>query len=139
VNPLHFGTAAQFAAGRQLLVGAGYTEEALRARYGLNVLSEFKTLRQGRAPADAPQDALGLLIHLFLDTEFVTRAQITSLLTPGAIECLAALGLVSPAPSNCELWAGTVMLYPRGPIMLASDREPRRPRPVRDASSAARS
>jgi SAM-dependent methyltransferase len=119
---LHFGTPEQFAACRQLLVDAGYTEAALRTRHALNVLSDFKTLRQGRAPADALHDALGLLTHLFLDGEYVTRAQIISLLPRTAIECLGALGLVIPAPHNRELWSATVMLYPRGSIMIASDR-----------------
>lgn len=119
---MQFGTPEQFAACRQLLVDAGYGEGELRARYALHVLSDFKTLRQGREPADAIRDPVGLLTHLFLDGEYATRAQIASLLPPTAIECLAALGLVIPATHNPELWSATVMLYPRGPLMIASDR-----------------
>jgi SAM-dependent methyltransferase len=38
---------------------------------------------------------------------------------------LAALGLLTRASHNPELWSATVMLYPRGPLMLASDRATR--------------
>lgn len=44
------------------------------------------------------------------------------MLAPGALETLAALGLLAPSIHNRELWAGTVMLYPRRGFYFASDR-----------------
>src|SRR4029078_10805351 len=70
-------------------------------------------------------DPLALLTHLFLDGEYATHAQVVSLLTAAGVELLAAVGLLTRASHNPELWSATVMLYPRGPLMLASDRATR--------------
>jgi methylase of polypeptide subunit release factors len=97
----------------------GYTEEALLARYHLEALS---ALRSRRTRAESIEDALDLLTQLFVDLQYATRNQIASLLPSGALEALAALGLVRPSAYNSELWAATVMLYPRSGVLLASDR-----------------
>jgi len=97
----------------------GYTEEALLARYHLEALSD---LRSRRERAESIGDALELLTQLFVDGQYATRDQIASLLPHGALEALAALGLVRPNVYNSELWAATVMLYPRSGVLLASDR-----------------
>jgi len=97
----------------------GYTEEALLARYHLEALSD---LRSRRERAESIGDALELLTQLFVDGQYATRDQIASLLPHGALEALAALGLVRPNAYNSDLWAATVMLYPRSGVLLASDR-----------------
>lgn len=117
--PLRFGTTEEFAACRRLLQTVGYTEDALLARYQLKALSD---LRSRRARAESIEDALELLTHLFVDGQYATRHQIASLLPHGALEALAALGLVKPSAYNSELWAASVMVYPRSGVLLASDR-----------------
>src|SRR5438552_537288 len=111
--PLKFGTAEEFAACRRLLQKVGYTEEALLARYRLKVLSD---LRSRPARAESIKDPLELLTQLFADGQYVTANQIASLLPHGALEALAALGLVRPSAYNSELWAAPVMLYPRSGV-----------------------
>jgi SAM-dependent methyltransferase len=44
------------------------------------------------------------------------------LLSPRALDTLAALGLLVPSIHNRELWAAPVMLYPRGGLYFTSDR-----------------
>ena len=117
--PLRSGTPEQFAACRRLLRDVPYTEDALRARYRVDALSR---LPSRRARAESVEDGLELLTQLFVDGHHATRDQIVSLLAPGAFETLTALGLLAPSAHNRELWAGTVMLYPRGGLYFASDR-----------------
>jgi methylase of polypeptide subunit release factors len=117
--PLRLGTPEQFAACRQLLRAVGYTEEALLARYDLKALSD---LRARRTRAESIEDALELLTQLFVDGAHVTRSQVGSLLPDGALDVLAALGLVRANAHNTELWAAPVMLYPRSGVFLTSDR-----------------
>lgn len=95
-----------------------YTEEALLARHRIDALSR---LSSSRAPADAV-DRLELLTQLFIDGHYAGRGQIESVLAPGVVETLAALGLLAQSAHNPELWAGTVMLYPRRGFYFASDR-----------------
>jgi methylase of polypeptide subunit release factors len=117
--PLRLGTPEQFAACRQPLRAVGYTEEALLARYDLKALSD---LRSRRTRAESIEDALELLTQLFVDGAHVTRSQIAFFLPNGALEALAALGLVRANAINRELWAAPVMLYPRSGLFLISDR-----------------
>lgn len=116
--PFRFGSPEQFAACRRLLEDASYTEDALRAHYGLDALSSVAR----RAPATSIEDRLELLTQLFVYGLHATRGQIESLLPPGSLEALAALGLLVPSTHNQELWAGTVMLYPRRGHYFVSDR-----------------
>jgi methylase of polypeptide subunit release factors len=97
----------------------GYTEAALLERYHLAALSDLRSRRQR---AESIEDALELLTQLFVDGHYVTRDQIAFVLPPGALEALAALGLVRPSANNRDLWVATVMLYPRSGAFLASDR-----------------
>lgn len=117
--PFRFGSPEQFAACRRLLQDASYTEAALLARHRVDTLSR---LSSPRTPADGVEDRLDLLTQLFIDGHYAARGQIESLLSPGAVETLAALGLLAPSAHNRELWAGTVMLYPRRGYYFASDR-----------------
>lgn len=96
-----------------------YTEEALLARYRIEALSRLPS-RRGRA--ESIEDGLELLTQLFVDGHYAARDQIESLLSPRALETLASLGLLTPSAHNRELWAATVMLYPRAGLYLTSDR-----------------
>ena len=117
--PLLFGSPEQFAACRRVLQGASYTEDALLAYHHIDVLSGMLGRRARAAAVDNP---LELLTQLFVDGLFASREQIESLLGPGSIDILAALGLVIPSPQNRGLWTGTVMLYPRRGRYFVSDR-----------------
>lgn len=117
--PLHFGTPEEFAACRRLLQDVGYTEDALLAHHHIDTLSR---LSSGRGRTESVDDRLDLLTQLFVDGHYAARGQIESLLSPGALETLTALGLLAPSAHNRELWAGTVMLYPRGGLYFVSDR-----------------
>jgi len=102
-----------------MLQSLPYTEDALLARYGISALSRLSS-RENRA--ESVQDGLELLTQLFVDGHYAARHQIESLLPPGAVDTLTSLGLLTPHVHNRELWAGTVMLYPRAGLYLASDR-----------------
>lgn len=67
--PLHFGLPAEFAAVKELLVGAGYSEENVSARFGLNDLHDFRQLAREDGPEEG--DALGILIRLFIQGKAV--------------------------------------------------------------------
>ncbi len=117
--PFRFGSPEQFAACRRLLEDASYTEDALLTHYHIDALSRLLGRRTRAASVDHP---LELLTQLFVDGLFATREQIESLLGPGSIDILTALGLVIPSAQSQGLWAATVMLYPRRGRYFASDR-----------------
>ncbi len=121
--PLRSGTADEFAACRRLLRDVAYTEETIRRRYRLQALSEINSRRP---TSGSIEDAIELLTELFVDGRYASRSQIDSLLPAGGLETLATLGLVRASDHNTELWAATVMLYPRSGLFLVSDR-PRGP------------
>lgn len=96
-----------------------YTEEALLARYRIEALSHLPSRRRR---TESIEDGLELLTQLFVDGHYAARDQIESRLSPGALETLASLGLLTPSAHNRELWAASVMLYPRAGLYLTSDR-----------------
>ena len=96
-----------------------YTEEALLTRHRIEHLSQLSSRRTGRESVD---DGLDLLTQLFVDGHYAARAQIASLLPPELFDLLASLGLLARSAYNPEVWAATVMLYPRAGLYFTSDR-----------------
>lgn len=120
--PLRFGTPAEFAAVRNLLEQADYTETAVCRRLGLDAIYNFRTIREGRETAHEIRDSLDVLIRLFLDGEYVNDSQIRAVLSPTAPEVLAALGLVRSDSSTPELRYSPALLYPTESLYIVSDR-----------------
>ncbi len=115
--PLRAGDAAVFAALRSLLYEAGFTEEGVRRRLGIDGLPEFVPL-EDRAMAGP----LDLLIRLFMDEEPAPEEAIRGLLPAGALETMEALGLAARLPSREGCCFATVSLHPVGALYMAADR-----------------
>jgi len=111
------GSEAQFAALRNALDAAGYTETGVCQRVGIQKIFDFRL--EGDPPINEdPPDALGKLIRLMLECGPVSRAD------AGALPWkeLEELGLVMPNPANPGQWVCTAILYPELGMYIASDR-----------------
>ena len=117
--PLRPGDAARFAAFRDLLEKAPFTEKAIAAHLGIEDLTGFVPLRKGRSDQHGLACPIDALIRLFLDEDPVAETDLRRLL-PGALELMQPLGLVAPFPG--ENWYATVSLYPVGTLYIVSDR-----------------
>ncbi|MCL5743626.1 MAG: class I SAM-dependent methyltransferase [Acidobacteria bacterium] len=120
--PLCLGAPEEFASCKALLEGAGYTVAAMCDRLGIEHTWQFKSIRQGRTAALEIECSLDVLVRLFMDGEYVNASRIRSLLGDSAIGELSALGLIGQADHDPDLYFGTVVVYPMGPLYLASDR-----------------
>lgn len=109
---------AAFAAARQALAAARYTEPAICERTGIPSIYEFRRLHEGR-PRGQLGDALDALLRLFLDTEPVEEDDLRRLLPAATLEALAALGLLARDERGC--WRATALLYPTRSLLVASD------------------
>jgi hypothetical protein len=110
VNP-RIGTPQQFAALRQFLSEADYTESAICERLDIPSLSKAVHLRTGGPRADA----LDWMIRLFLLEETLPGDWIPA----NILDVLRGLGLVA---GEAEV-TGTVKLYPVRSVYVISDRD----------------
>lgn len=121
---LPFNTTAssdEFAAVRNLLDSCGYTAERVAERVGIRDIHEFKSIGEGRkAPPDV-NDALDLLIRLFMDGFVIPMAEVRRLLPPGGFEALLALGVIGRHPDGEAHYAASLQLYPVDGVYIASD------------------
>ena len=118
---LHFGSDAEFAALSAALATAGFTEQAVCQRLGLERVSQFR-LEGARHLENEPADAIGLMIWLLIEGGPALRSTAAHL----PLAELEALGIVTQHPSSVSHVYSTVMLYPMHGLYIASDR----PRPI---------
>jgi methylase of polypeptide subunit release factors len=119
--PLVLGTPEDFAAVRDLLGRAGYTETEVARRCGVPSIYAFRTLHDGRTAAAGVGDAFDALLHLFLDEEALPWEAVRALLGDDGVRALRALGLLTDADeAGCA--RATVLLYPTRSLVVASDR-----------------
>ena len=117
--PLRFGLPAEFAAVKELLVGAGYSEENVSARFGLNDLHDFRQLAREDGPEEG--DALGILIRLFIQGKAVAASQVRDVLPAAGVEQIVSLGLLARESVRESLYS-PVIIYPTQSLYFVSDR-----------------
>jgi methylase of polypeptide subunit release factors len=115
------GRSGRFDELRELLRSAVYTEEFLRARFGLERAEQFELDRGKRAPLPEPASAADVLTALYLAGEFVFLEQAERLMGRESVGLLSDMGLlaIDTAGGRCH---GTVALYPLADLHIASDR-----------------
>lgn len=119
--PFRLGASTEFAAVRAALAAAGYTEPAVCERIGIETIYRFRTVAQGREPAPRLDDALDVLVRLFLDGLPVRADAVHRLLPAGGADALRALGLLGVFPAEPDHYAASVLLYPTAGLYLVSD------------------
>jgi SAM-dependent methyltransferase len=112
-----FGSEEQFAALRNALFAAGYTEEGVCRRVGIERIFDFRLEGEVHLKEDPP-DALGKLIRFLLEGVPLSRAETETL----PWKELDDLGLLMPDPSDPTRSACTSALYPALGMYIASDR-----------------
>ena len=120
--PLHFGSDAEFAALSAALATAGFSEQAVCQRLGLERVSQFR-LEGARHLESEPADAIGRMVWLLIEGGPVSRSTAAASLPLPELE---ALGVVEQHPSSSSHVYATVMLYPMHGLYIVSDR----PRPI---------
>jgi SAM-dependent methyltransferase len=115
------GQSGKFDELRDFLRSASYTEEFLRARFGLERAEQFELDRAKRAPLPEPASAADILTALYLAGEFVSLEQAERLVGRDGAGLLSGMGLLAndAAGGRCH---GTVALYPLADLHIASDR-----------------
>ena len=73
-------TAVELAPLRSLLAAAGFTEADVCTRTGAKSIYDFRSIREGRTEGLELNDALDVLIRLFMDVEMVDRGAAESAL-----------------------------------------------------------
>jgi SAM-dependent methyltransferase len=116
------GGDAEFAAVRGILAQCGFTQERVFQRLGITGAGEYKPVWLGGSNLPEAKDALGALILLLMDGDFVARETLAQLLPAGAVEELEALGLIGRDPQDPNRWFGGCTLFPTRGLLLASDR-----------------
>ena len=118
--PLALAPTAPFATVRVALQRAGYTPEQLAERIGMPDLQHFRARQDGRETGTGTDDALGVLIRLFLDEEPLPEALVRERLGDDMVAALRELDLLRVAEDGaCE---ATALVYPFEALLLASDR-----------------
>jgi methylase of polypeptide subunit release factors len=115
--PFRDATADTFETVRTLLRDAGFTEPGVCRRLDAASVFDLKTVSDGRGETPVV-DALDVLVRLFLDERPVPASSVRGLLGERSV-ALEALGLLEPDGDDL---AATVLLYPVGPVLIASDR-----------------
>ena len=118
--PFSVATEQDFRALRELFERRSFTEQPICERYGLTVISDLRTIEDGRPP-DELRDALGLLVRLFIDSQAVEESLVASFLSGDEMELLLRTGLLKredDAPGHVR---ATVLLYPIRSLFVASD------------------
>ena len=124
MNLPQIGTGAQFAALRNFLVQAGYTEPHICTRLGLPTSDalDIISLSDNLAERIAAPEQLNTLIRLFLLGEFVAIAELETQFPGSAWAAMNALGLIEEHAAERSKCAASVALYPVGDLLIISDR-----------------
>jgi hypothetical protein len=127
--PLRHTTPDRMAALRDALAAQGYYGESVCARLGIDSIYAYEGLEQDRAVPASIDDALDVLLHLFLAGRPVARAVLESHLWPDVPGLLDEHGLIAGDTEDPTLVVPTVMFYPVEDLFIASDlaRNPVRP------------
>jgi methylase of polypeptide subunit release factors len=120
--PLHLGPPEHFAAVRALLEGAGFTEAELCRRYGIQKLAQFELEADKNRSDPQAEDPAGVLLRLFVDTRFVSGAEIENALGHEALNILLSLGLIQTKPEDPSVYSSPIALYPTQGLYIVSDR-----------------
>ncbi len=112
---ISFGTPAQFAGFRELLIQAEFKEASICQRCGKSNLQDAEAaVEENREAADG----LDVLIRLLLHGLPVDPAAAGKLLDPALLAALEHFGLIA---SSGPAYHGTAMLHPWGSLYVASD------------------
>jgi SAM-dependent methyltransferase len=119
---LFLQSSPHFSTLRNYLRLIGFTAEPICSRLGIADLRALLTYqRRSLAPLQG-SDALSLLIRLLLMGESIKRSDVESGLASRALDALISLGLVASDSADDASLAGSVVLYPVGPLFIISDR-----------------
>jgi SAM-dependent methyltransferase len=114
--PLRLPGDAIFARARDVLRRMQFTEPAICVRAGIDSIYAFQ-----ERPDAAVEDALDVLMRLFLDDEPVDAVVAQSRIPAADADALEALGLVRRDDDATGCWRATVRLYPTRDFFVASD------------------
>jgi SAM-dependent methyltransferase len=104
---------------RDLLATHGFTAKDICARRGCRSLATFKPIRLSPNADRLTESGLDILILLFLDEEYISPAEADCFLGLNALAPFVNIGLVYEEDGQ---WASSGLLYPIGPLWIASDR-----------------
>ena len=114
--PLAFPDDETFSRARDGLRRMQFSEASICARAGIESIYAFQERREA-----AVQDALDVLMRLFLDDEPVAGTVAQSLIPARDATALEALGLIRRDGDANAAWRATVRLYPTRGFFVASD------------------
>ena len=122
--PLQLGSSANFSATRDFFGQAGYSEQAVCERLGLDGLHAYLNRDEKPAPPALAEvsDALDVLLRVFLVGNSVSRDQLGKFVPRAARESMEALGILCADPADSERCYSPVVLYPVQGLYIASDR-----------------
>jgi methylase of polypeptide subunit release factors len=111
----------QLAALRRLFAAVRYTEQAICQRAGVESIYDFRSIREGRTEGRDTDDALDVMIRLFMDVEIVDRGIVEQHLGADGVHALEELGLLATYtvdPSRCH---AEFLAYPTQNLWIVSD------------------
>ncbi|MGH7633738.1 MAG: hypothetical protein ACRENC_08395, partial [Gemmatimonadaceae bacterium] len=114
--PLRFPEEATFSRARDGLLRMQFSETSICARAGVESIYAFQERRDA-----VVQDALDVLMRLFLDDEPVPGPVAQSLIPAADAAALDAVGLIRRDGGADGAWHATVRLYPTRGSFVASD------------------
>jgi SAM-dependent methyltransferase len=112
------GSDADFAALRELLAQAGYTEGGLSKRLNAPNIGDYKTPPANDLAIRPVTDALDVLILLFCDCVYVDQALLARLIPERGLAAMENLDLLAGDGNRYA----TVAILPVGPILTICDR-----------------
>lgn len=121
--PFLDGSDAAHAAVRSLFVTAGFTSQNVEKRIGIDDIHAFKPIGEGRKQSTGLDDALDVLVRLFMDGVAVPMAKVRAMLPEGGEAALLDLGLIAPHPDAPDEYAAGLRIYPIDGVYIASDLE----------------
>ena len=119
--PLRIGSARQFAEVREFFAAVGYTEPEVCRRHGVSTMYELGSIADRRTDDGRNNDAVDVLVRLFLDWQTVDLGVVRAHLPPEVIDTLFALGLLVPGEGEGERVRAPVLLYHTQGLYLVSD------------------
>jgi methylase of polypeptide subunit release factors len=124
--PLKMGADQDFAALRDFLAGAKYTDRSLCERFGVDqlyvLIGGFNERGARLKKGMQQQDLTALLVRLFMAGIPVPLKDLRAQVPEPIERIMTSLGLLAPLPSTPDSVYSTVILYPAGTVCLASDR-----------------
>jgi SAM-dependent methyltransferase len=112
------GSAAEFAAAREVFASSGFDYASVCRRVGAEHLYLLTTKLEGEYLAKSAVDALDALIRLFVIGRTMEAGAV-----PAVLEPLKPLGLLLPHPENPGAWFAPVMAHPTpGGVVMICDR-----------------